>query len=91
MRRSHRSPLNYASRNFVSLIVPRNPLAQLQEGSFPACFMVVAGVLAYNSFLRQARSVEDGHLHHFVPAFVAMLTASLVANRGAAMQRSTSP
>lgn len=53
--------------------------------------MVVVGVLAYNSFLRQARAQEGGGLEDFLPAFAAMLGASLVAKRGAAMQVAPSP
>lgn len=64
---------------------PRN----LQEGAFPACFMVVTGVLAYNSFLRQARAMDGGGLDDFLPAFTVMLVASIAANRAAAIQKPT--
>eukprot|EP00903_Cladosiphon_okamuranus_P014112 g13117.t1 len=63
---------------------PRN----LQQGAFPACFMVATGVMAYNSFLRQARGYDDGSLDDFFPAFAAAIAATFVANKGSKMQAS---
>lgn len=63
-------------------------MGQLQQGAFPACFMVAAGVMAYNSFLRQARGYDGGSLDDFFPAFAAAVAASLVANKGSKMQAS---
>ncbi|CBJ26224.1 expressed unknown protein [Ectocarpus siliculosus] len=63
---------------------PRN----LQQGAFPACFMIASGVLAYNSFLRQARESDGGSLDDFFPAFAAALAATLLARKGSAMQAS---
>ncbi|CAM9844720.1 unnamed protein product [Ectocarpus sp. 13 AM-2016] len=60
----------------------------LQQGSFPACFMTASGVLAYNSFVRQARESHGGSLDDFFPAFAAVLAATLLASRGSAMQAS---
>lgn len=51
--------------------------------------MVVTGVLAYNSFLRQARAMDGGGLDDFLPAFTVMLVASIAANRAAAIQKPT--
>lgn len=62
----------------------------MQQGVFPACFMVVAGVMAYNSFLRQAREYDGGSLDEFFPAFAAAIAATFVANKGSAMQASAS-
>ncbi|CAM9293191.1 unnamed protein product [Scytosiphon promiscuus] len=59
----------------------------LQQGAFPACFMVAAGVLACNSFLRQARTEDtEGSLDDFFPAFAAFSVATLLAHRGSVMQ-----
>eukprot|EP00752_Nemacystus_decipiens_P003516 g3244.t1 len=60
----------------------------LQQGAFPACFMVVTGVMAYNSFLRQARGFDGGSLDDFFPAFAAAIAASFLANKGSKMQAS---
>ena len=59
---------------------------QLQQGAFPACFMVATGVTAYNSFLRQARGYDGGSLDDFFPAFAAAIAASFLANKGSKMQ-----
>ncbi|CAM9500420.1 unnamed protein product [Hapterophycus canaliculatus] len=62
---------------------------KLQQGAFPACFMVAAGVLACNSFLRQARTEDtEGSLDDFFPAFAAFSVATLLAHRGSVMQSS---
>ncbi|CAN0345921.1 unnamed protein product [Ascophyllum nodosum] len=66
---------------------PRN----LQKGSFPACFMMLTGVMAWNAFVREARSFEDGSLDDFAPAFIGMLSAMVVANIGASMQTQSVP
>lgn len=49
--------------------------------------MVIAGVLAYNSFLRQAREFDGGGLDDFAPSFAAAIAATLVANMGYTMQQ----
>lgn len=62
---------------------------QLQQGAFPTCFMVAAGVMAYNSFLRQARGYDGGSMDDFFPAFAAALAATFVASKGSKMQESS--
>lgn len=60
----------------------------MQQGAFPACFMTATGVMAYNSFLRQARGYTGGSLDDFFPAFATAIAASFVANKGSKMQAS---
>lgn len=50
--------------------------------------MIAAGVMAYNSFLRQARGYDGGSMDDFIPAFTAAIAASFVANKGSKMQAS---
>lgn len=59
---------------------------KLQEGPFPACFMIVTAAMAWNSFVRQARSAEEGSLDDFIPGFIITIVALVIANRGSAMQ-----
>lgn len=59
---------------------------QLGGGAFPACFMVVTGVLAYNSFLRQARSYEGGSIEDFFPALALTLVTAAIAGWGYSLQ-----
>lgn len=61
---------------------PRN----LEKGAFPACFMVASGVIAWNSFLREARSFGEGSADDFVPALAAMVVACIGASAGSKMQ-----
>ena len=53
--------------------------------------MVLTGVMAWNAFVREARSFEDGSLDDFAPAFIGMLSAMVVANIGASMQTQSVP
>lgn len=50
--------------------------------------MVATGVMAYNSFLRQARGHDGGSLEDFFPAFAAAIAATFLANKGSKMQAS---
>lgn len=60
---------------------------QLQEGSFPTCFMIAVGIMACNSFLREVRSYEGGCLDDFVPAIGAFFGSTLIAHGATALQK----
>lgn len=58
---------------------------QFKDGPFPTCFMVVAGILAWNSFLRTARGNAEGSFDDFLPSLGAAIVAGFVSNRGGAL------